>query len=277
MLRSQINRFRQKDNESRFEAWERYTDMLGIFPHHGLEPWLIIHTFYDGHSYNTKLNLDAAAGGAIMDKPYGEAYQLIEIMEKNHYQWGGERTSIEKPQPKGGMYEFSGIDHVNAKVDALTQKIESLTITPMATLAAVAPSCDICGVPRHNVSECQTLVGISLDQLNYAQGNPGCKNHPHFSYKNNNALYAPNQPPPGYQKPTHSAPQAAPQTPRKSNLELMMENFVASQTQQNKEFMNQNVHTSKLVKQLATKVDALDTHNKMLETQISQVAQLLQL
>jgi hypothetical protein len=53
----------------------------------------------------------------------------------------------------------------------------------------------------------------------------------------------------------------------------MMKNFVAYQTQQNKEFMNQNVHTSELVKQLATKVDALATHNKMLETQISQVAQ----
>lgn len=53
----------------------------------------------------------------------------------------------------------------------------------------------------------------------------------------------------------------------------MMENFVKSQTQQNKEFMNQNIHTNELVKQLANKVDILATHNKMLETQISQVAQ----
>ena len=37
--------------------------------------------------------------------------------------------------------------------------------------------------------------------------------------------------------------------------------------------MNQNVHTFELVKQLATKVDALATHNKMIETHISQVAQ----
>lgn len=86
-------------------------------------------------------------------------------------------------------------------------------------------------------------------------------------------MYAPNQPPPGYQKPAQGAPQA----PRKSNLELIMEIFVASQTQQNKEFINQNVHTSELVKQIATKVDALATHNKMLETQISQVAHNKQL
>lgn len=99
------------------------------------------------------------------------------------------------------------------------------------------------------------------------------ENHSNFSYKNNNTLYAPNQLPLDYQKIAQGAPQTAPSAPRKSNLELMMENFVASQTQKNKEFMNQNVHTLELVKQLATKVDALDTHNKMLETQISQVAQ----
>jgi len=51
-----------------------------------------------------------------------------------------------------------------------------------------------------------------------------------------------------------------------------MENFILAQAQQNKEFMNQNVHTNELIKQLTHKVDSMATHNKMLETQISQVA-----
>lgn len=146
--------------------------MLRICPHHGLEPQNVIHTFYDGLSYNTKLNIDAAAGSAIMDKQYEEAYQLIENMAQNHYQWEGERASIEKPKPKGGMYEVSGIDHVNAKVDALTQKIESLTITPAATVVVVTLSYDLCGVPGNNVSECQLLEDITPNQSNHAQGNP---------------------------------------------------------------------------------------------------------
>lgn len=37
--------------------------------------------------------------------------------------------------------------------------------------------------------------------------------------------------------------------------------------------MNQNVHTNELIKQLANKMDAMATYNKILETQISQVAQ----
>jgi cell division protein FtsB len=60
----------------------------------------------------------------------------------------------------------------------------------------------------------------------------------------------------------------------------MMENFIAAQTQTNintgeqlKQFLNQNIHTSEQIKQLTSKLDVLATHNRMLETQISQVAQ----
>ncbi|XP_050919410.1 uncharacterized protein LOC127136946 [Lathyrus oleraceus] len=252
---------------------------MRLCPHHGLEEWMIIHTFYNGLLYNTRLTIDAAAGGALMDKPYDEAYQLIESMAQNHYQWGSERTSLEKPQPKGDMYELSNLDHVNAKVDALTQKIDNLTITLATTMAVVSPNCEICRVQGHTAPECQLLTGTSTDQVKYAQGNPysntynpGWKNHPNFSYKNNNALYAPNQTPvvpPGYQKAVTNTQNA----PKKSNLEIMMENFIATQVQTNKYFLNQNTHTSEQIKQLANKVDALATHNKMLETQISQVAQ----
>lgn len=42
--------------------------------------------------------------------------------------------------------------------------------------------------------------------------------------------------------------------PRKSIFKLIMENFITTQTQQNKEFMNQNVHTNELVKQLGTRL-----------------------
>ncbi|MCI67939.1 hypothetical protein A2U01_0089198, partial [Trifolium medium] len=80
------------------------------------------------------------------------------------------------------------------------------------------------------------------DQVNYAQGNPysnmynpGWSRHPNLSYKNNNALFTPSPAPtapPGFQN--QSGAPAAPIAPKKSNLELMMENFILCQTQQNK-------------------------------------------
>jgi hypothetical protein len=57
--------------------------MMRLCPHHGLEEWLIIHTFYNSLLYNTKLTINVAAGGALMDKPYNEAYLLIESMAHN--------------------------------------------------------------------------------------------------------------------------------------------------------------------------------------------------
>ncbi|XP_039687866.1 uncharacterized protein [Medicago truncatula] len=195
------------------------------------------------------MTIDAAAGGALMDKPFKEAYELIQNMAQNHYQSGSERTPVEKSQSKGGMHEVSNLDHMNAKVDALFHKLDNLKIAPPATVAAVTPNCEIWGTPGHVAAECLLLA--ETDQVNYAQGNPYTLT-----------------PPPGFQ-----GQRGAPVAPKKSNLELMMENFVLTQTQQNKEFMNQNVHTNELIKQLAHKVDSMATHNKMLETQVSQVAQ----
>jgi hypothetical protein len=216
--------------------------------------------------YNTRLTIDAAAGGALMDKAFNEAYQLIESMAQNHYQWGSERTLVEKSQMKGGMYEISHIDQVYARLDALTQKVENLSTTPTATVAVANQDCELCGAQGHTIAECQVLTGVSQDQVNYTQGNPysnnfnpGFKNHPYLSYKSNNALYAPSSAPPGYQKPAYPTQNA----PRKSNLEIMMENFIASQTQTNKEVKNQNIQTSEQIKQLTSKVDVLATHNKM--------------
>ncbi|KAK2443858.1 hypothetical protein QL285_014927 [Trifolium repens] len=74
MLRAQINGFKQKDNESLLEAWKRYINIIWLCPHHGLEEWLIIHTFYNGLMYNTRMTVDATTGGALMDKAFSEAY-----------------------------------------------------------------------------------------------------------------------------------------------------------------------------------------------------------
>ncbi|KAK2410400.1 hypothetical protein QL285_045765 [Trifolium repens] len=183
---------------------------------------------------------------------------------------------MEKPQTKGGMYEISGIDHVNAKLDAITQNLESITTAPATIVAATTQNCEVCGVQGHIATECHVLTGVPLEQANYTQGNSynyNQRNHLCLSYTSNNTLYAPGQAPssapPGFQKPAYPTQNA----PNQSNLEMMMENFIAAQAQTNKDFLNQNIHTSEQIKKLTSKLDVLATHNRMLETQISQVAQ----
>ena len=85
-LRIDITSFSQPKGESLYESWERFKELLRKCPHHGLPEWLIIQTFYNGLTYATKLNVDAAAGGALMGKSAEEAQQLIEEMAANSYQ-----------------------------------------------------------------------------------------------------------------------------------------------------------------------------------------------
>src|SRR4030065_1168930 len=283
-LRNQITRFTQKDGESLYDAWERFKEMLRLCPHHGLEKWLIVHTFYNGLLYATKMSVDAAAGSGLMNKNITKAYALIEDMAQNHYQWTSERaTTAATPTPpkkEAGMYEVSPIDHLAAKLDALTQKFEKLNVSagsPSSSTSSVAPPCEICGIVGHTGVECQLGVSADvLEQANYSQKggafsntyNPVWRNHPDLSYKNppGNPFGQSAVTPPGF-----ANNQRVPQ--QKSNLELLLENFVMSQTKQNQEFKNQNGFLNDTLIKLTSKVDSIATHNKMLETQISQVAQ----
>jgi hypothetical protein len=67
-LRDQTRRFTQRDGDSLYDTWEHFKEMLKIYPHNGLEKWLIVHTFYNDLLYTTKMTIDAAAGGALMNK-----------------------------------------------------------------------------------------------------------------------------------------------------------------------------------------------------------------
>lgn len=59
----------------------------------------------------------------------------------------------------------------------------------------------------------------------------------------------------------------------KSSQELIMKVFIICQTKQNDDFTNQNLQMSEVMTKLAYKVDSIATHNKMMETKNSHVAQ----
>lgn len=67
--------------------------------------------------------------------------------------------------------------------------------------------------------------------------NPGWLDHPNFFYKNNKNALGPR--------------------PRKSNLEIMIASFMETQTRQNEDVRNQNLHTNDFLRQLASKVESV--------------------
>nr|XP_010914858.1 uncharacterized protein LOC105040154 [Elaeis guineensis] len=98
--------------ETLYEAWERFRDLLRRCPHHGLPKWLVMQTFYNGLNNHTRINIDTTAGGSLMGKSLDEAYDLLDEMANNNYQWPNERNMARRP---AGVHEINAIIALNAK------------------------------------------------------------------------------------------------------------------------------------------------------------------
>jgi hypothetical protein len=74
-LRGKFSSFQQQHKESVPEA-ECFQDYISECPHHGMESWLLLQTFYHGLSTNTREMMDAAAGGAFLPLTLTQATTL---------------------------------------------------------------------------------------------------------------------------------------------------------------------------------------------------------
>ncbi|GKC57796.1 hypothetical protein Tco_1085394 [Tanacetum coccineum] len=54
--------FQQRQDESLYDAWTRFKDLLQKVPHHGLDLWLQVQIFYDHVDYTSQMAIDYAAG-----------------------------------------------------------------------------------------------------------------------------------------------------------------------------------------------------------------------
>lgn len=90
-IRNQITVFTQREDQSLYEAWELFKDLLRLCPHHGLQRWMIIHIFYNGVTQAVWSTIDAAARGTLMNKTDDEAFNLIDEMALNNFEWSTEQ------------------------------------------------------------------------------------------------------------------------------------------------------------------------------------------
>ncbi|XP_057249215.1 uncharacterized protein LOC130590682 [Beta vulgaris subsp. vulgaris] len=284
-LRNELATFEQHDDESLYEAWRRFLRLQRQCPHHGIPEWMLIQTFYNGLTHEFRIYIDAASGGSLMTKNPTEAKELIEKMAANdNYHPNGRNRA-----KKGGKYDVDALTTLTNTVQALSHKFDQLQAG-----SSMMVSCQMCGVQGHAATECQ----INNDRMTIEQAsalynfnpkqpydpysntyNEGWKHNPAFSYKNTQAQLNPPPPPrnnfnapPGFQARApfnHHVNQSVNQQPppiqQKNNLEIMMENLLAQQTNFMAQQGKQNEKTDNAIQQI-------QAQNKLLESQISQLA-----
>ena len=93
-LRGKISRFQQLLDEAIQDAWERFQEYIAACPHHGMEEWLIIQSFFNGLNTPAQNHIDAASGGSFLSLSVAAAKALVEKIASNQ-SWKGER----QPKP----------------------------------------------------------------------------------------------------------------------------------------------------------------------------------
>nr|GEZ26226.1 reverse transcriptase domain-containing protein [Tanacetum cinerariifolium] len=82
-LRNEITRFQQRFDESFYEAWERFNDLLRACPHNGFSELHQLDTFYNALNVNDQDSLNSVAGGNFLDKMPRECLKIIENKSKD--------------------------------------------------------------------------------------------------------------------------------------------------------------------------------------------------
>ncbi|GJR25021.1 hypothetical protein Tco_0973548 [Tanacetum coccineum] len=123
--------------ESLSEAWTCFKDLLQKVPHHGIDLWLQIQTFYDHVSFHLKREIDHVAGGKLHDKNAKECWEIIESLTLyDNEGWNSPRDStkpvkaISLPQdtpkmPDRGLHELEDEISYLLKGPRMTPKTSS--------------------------------------------------------------------------------------------------------------------------------------------------------
>nr|GEZ48737.1 reverse transcriptase domain-containing protein [Tanacetum cinerariifolium] len=99
-LRNEITNFRQRPDDSLFEAWEHYKLSIDRCPNHTMLPVTQIDTFYNRLTLRHRDTINAAAGGTFMKRRPEECYDLIENMTAHHNDWNtlAQQTNVGQTQ-----------------------------------------------------------------------------------------------------------------------------------------------------------------------------------
>ncbi|GJY85401.1 reverse transcriptase domain-containing protein [Tanacetum coccineum] len=142
-LRNEITRFQQRFDESFYEAWDRFNDLLRACPHHGFSELHQLDTFYNALNENDQDSLNSAAGGNFLDKMPRECLKIIK--SKSKVRQSRSKAIVSKVSTSSSTLAVSSdVAELKDMVRALILDKKNQTPAP-APVKAVEQSCVTCG------------------------------------------------------------------------------------------------------------------------------------
>nr|GEV54651.1 hypothetical protein [Tanacetum cinerariifolium] len=148
-LHNEITRFQQRLDESFYEAWDRFNDLLRVCPHYEFFELHQLDTFYNSLNANDQDSLNSAAGENFLDKMPQKCLKIIKSKSKVHQSRA--KAVVTKVSTR------SSTPAVSSEVSKLKDMVRALlldkknqssapaqSLTP-APVKAVEPNCVTCG------------------------------------------------------------------------------------------------------------------------------------
>src|SRR6187551_1233531 len=260
-LRNKIASFQQLKDETVPEASDRLQDYISACPHHGMQSWFIIQTFYHGLRASAREYLDAAAGGSFFSLEESRAKALIEKMVENQG-WSDDQT-----QPKTrGVHQVEALDMLAAKMDLLMKKLEAPAQETVQAMDA-RMTCEVCGNTGHSGNDC-----------------PETREDAHYVNNSNNNGYRPNNYGNQGWNPRPNLPFERPQQGNNFNSsnfnnQPSLRDLVFGQMKMTENINKKFAANDKTLESIDSRMESFSSamksqlsFNKMIETQVAQLA-----
>ncbi|GKB20323.1 hypothetical protein Tco_0854246 [Tanacetum coccineum] len=148
--------FQQRFDETFYEAWDRFNDLLRACPHHGFSELHQLDTFYNALNSNDQDSLNSAAGGNFLDKMPRDCLRIIEI--KSKVRNSRNKLVVAKVSASSSTPGISpDVAELKDMVKALLLNKKNQSQTP-APVKAVEESCITCG-GAHSYRNCPATDG----------------------------------------------------------------------------------------------------------------------
>ena len=121
--RGEIIVFKQGEDESLYNAWERYKRLLKRCLMHGIDLTTRMDIFYHYMNTASKGIIDIAYYGAFKRRRAMEARQLIEDLAKCNYKAPSESSRNSNRLKGSGVIELNRMISIEAKLDALMNRL----------------------------------------------------------------------------------------------------------------------------------------------------------
>ncbi|GKE85167.1 reverse transcriptase domain-containing protein [Tanacetum coccineum] len=155
-LLNEITNFQQRFDESFYEAWDRFNDLLQACPHQGFSELHQLDTFYNALNSNDQDSLNSAASGNFLDKIPRDCLRIIKSKSKVRH--SRSKAIVAKVGTSSSTPGISpDVVELKDMVKALLLDKKTQSQAP-ATVKADEESCVTCG-GAHSYCNCPAIDG----------------------------------------------------------------------------------------------------------------------